>query len=437
MAWLRAHLRGHSEPRNSSSAINSIEKSPQYETSKDDIDAETSAAAKEHLESIKPEIERLEKELAEAERQFDASSRNVRDVRQFRDKARADFDLAVRDNVSKAELAEKQQAFNARKDAVDAAELDVQQKQTARDNAQAAAQGSDEGPKTTRTSLSRNSIRISTSARRRWPSSIREGFSKYKKEIMEWPIIDGFNSPLKITQDWLPNLTIQLGMARTARFDRCRTCHGAIDRVEAGNLPSFPFGHPGSNNVSEWVLQNKYPHPYATHPYPDLYLTSASPHPVGKFGCTICHDGQGSATSFKDASHTPNDPYEYEVWHDKLHYDSNHFWEYPMQPERLRESTCIKCHHSVVELGVHPKFGASAPKLYKGYNLIKEYGCFGCHEIQGFDGTRPIGPDLRLEPSTEAEAPKGSPTIRPKSPARCGKWDRRCGTSSRSSRRSL
>ncbi len=77
-----------------------------------------------------------------------------------------------------------------------------------------------------------------------------------------------------------------------------------------------------------------------------------------------------------------------------------------MQPERLRESTCIKCHHSVVELGVHPKYGASAPKFFKGYNLIKEYGCFGCHEIQGFDGTRPIGPDLRLEPSTEAEAAK-------------------------------
>ena len=148
---------------------------------------------------------------------------------------------------------------------------------------------------------------------------------------------------------------------RTARFDRCRTCHGAIDRVESGNLPSFPFGHPGTTKVADWVLQNKFPHPYATHPNPSLYLTGASPHPLGKFGCTICHDGQGSATSFKDASHTPNDPYQYEVWHADLHYTSNHFWEYPMQPERLRESTCIKCHHSVVELGVHPKFGAAPP----------------------------------------------------------------------------
>jgi mono/diheme cytochrome c family protein len=385
-------------------AINDIQKSPQYETSKEELQAKLKAAD-ENLKSIAPEIDRLKKELAEAERQFDASSREVRGVRAFRDKARADFDLAVRDGVSGAALARFQDDFNANQAKVDKAELDVQQKQTARDGLQNKLKDLTKSQDDTTVALTK--LNDNLDLREKALAKLDpEGFSKYKKEFMEWPIIDGFNSPLKITQDWLPNLTIQLGMARTARFDRCRTCHGAIDRVEAGNIPSFPFGHPGTTQVSDWVLQNKYPHPFATHPNPDLYLTSASPHPVGKFGCTICHDGQGSATSFKDASHTPNDPYEYEVWHDKQHYNSNHFWEYPMQPERLRESTCIKCHHSVVELGVHPKFGASAPKVFRGYNLIKEYGCFGCHEIQGFDGTRPIGPDLRLEPSTEAEAEK-------------------------------
>jgi hypothetical protein len=47
----------------------------------------------------------------------------------------------------------------------------------------------------------------------------------------------------------------------------------------------------------------------------------------------------------------------------------------PMQPSRFAESTCIKCHHSVTELGVNPKFGASAPKVVKGYELIQKYGC--------------------------------------------------------------
>ena len=169
---------------------------------------------------------------------------------------------------------------------------------------------------------------------------------------MQWPIIDGFNSPRKIDQIWLPDLKITLGMASTARFDRCKTCHRGIDRVEAGNMPSFPHGEEmvstsdaTDDQVKKWVDENKYPHPYATHPNPDLYLTSTSPHPTQTFGCTICHDGQGSGTSFGNASHTPNTPFEDEHWAEKYHYHSNHFWEYPMQPERFRESSCLRCHH--------------------------------------------------------------------------------------------
>jgi len=36
--------------------------------------------------------------------------------------------------------------------------------------------------------------------------------------------------------------------------------------------------------------------------------------------------------------------------------------------------------------------------------LIQTYGCFGCHEISGYDGNKIIGPDLRLEPTTAEEA---------------------------------
>ena len=44
--------------------------------------------------------------------------------------------------------------------------------------------------------------------------------------------------------------------------------------------------------------------------------------------------------------------------------------------------------------------------MFEGYSLIRDFGCFGCHEINGYDGTRPIGPDLRLEPQTAEEAGK-------------------------------
>jgi mono/diheme cytochrome c family protein len=399
------------QTRKQLAAINAIKTSPQYETSESELKAKKEAAQKQ-LDSIQPEVDKANGELAEADRLYDQISRTVRNVRAYRDKARADFDLGVRDGVGKARLDDLQNDYTAKQAIVDKDEFEMQEKKAARDAAQAKVKTISKSLDDSNAALTK----LNTDLELREKALAKldpTGFSAFKKEIMEWPIINGFNSPLKITQDWLPTLTIQLGMARTARFDRCRTCHQGIERVEAGNLPSFPFGHPSGEGLANMVLENKYPNPYSTHPNPDLYLTAVSPHPLQKFGCTICHDGQGSGTSFKDASHTPNNPYEYEQWHAKHHYASNHFWEFPMQPERLRESTCIKCHHSVVELGVHPTFGASAPKLYKGYNLIKEYGCFGCHEIQGFDGTRPIGPDLRLEPSTEAEAARiaADPTL--------------------------
>jgi hypothetical protein len=40
-----------------------------------------------------------------------------------------------------------------------------------------------------------------------------------------------------------------------------------------------------------------------------------------------------------------------------------------------------------------------------GYQLIRKYGCFGCHEVNGFDGpAKRVGPDLRLEPNYFAVA---------------------------------
>lgn len=224
-----------------------------------------------------------------------------------------------------------------------------------------------------------------------------------KRWSMELPILDGFNSHLRVHQDWLPDLMQPLGMTEIARFDRCRTCHMNSDKTLPGNIEAFPHGHPSTEDLEDWVSENKFPHPFATHPNPELFVTAASPHPVSDFGCTICHNGQGSGTSFGNAEHTPNDPQLQHEWEEEYGYHPNHFWEYPMLPERLQESGCIKCHHDVVELGQHPEFGASAPKVTRGFELIQKYGCFGCHEIHGYDGGVAIGPDMRLEPQTETE----------------------------------
>ncbi len=49
------------------------------------------------------------------------------------------------------------------------------------------------------------------------------------------PILDAFNSPLKIKQIWLPKLTLNNNFRDVARFDRCTTCHLGIDDTAPGS----------------------------------------------------------------------------------------------------------------------------------------------------------------------------------------------------------
>ena len=148
------------------------------------------------------------------------------------------------------------------------------------------------------------------------------------------------------------------------------------------------------------------PNPYTSHPRLDLFIGDASPHPMQTFACTICHEGQGSGTDFRWASHTPNTTLQADRWGKEHGWFDNPHWIYPMYPQRFAQSTCLKCHHNVVELESSERYPeAPAPKVVHGYDLIRKYGCYGCHEIKGFDGPiRRVGPDLRLEPSFFAVA---------------------------------
>jgi cytochrome c551/c552 len=142
-------------------------------------------------------------------------------------------------------------------------------------------------------------------------------------------------------------------------------------------------------------------HPFTAHPRLDLYLSDLSPHPQKVVGCTICHDGQGSGTEFPWTSHTPNDAHQQDKWTQEHGWFDNHHWIFPMKPARFVESNCLKCHHQKGGLEPSERFPEPpAPKLVKGWTVIEEYGCFGCHEINGFDSpTATVGPDLRLEPA--------------------------------------
>ncbi|MCH2114992.1 MAG: PDZ domain-containing protein [Pirellulales bacterium] len=160
-------------------------------------------------------------------------------------------------------------------------------------------------------------------------------------------------------------------------------------------------------NRSDWgraaslSIRRGFDHPFTSHPRLDLYLTDSSPHPEKVVGCTICHDGQGSGTEFPWTSHTPDNAEQQLKWTREHGWFDNHHWIFPMKAARFAESNCLKCHFDKGALEASDRFpDTPAPKLVQGWTLVEKYGCFGCHEIGGFDGPDSrTGPDIRLAPN--------------------------------------
>jgi mono/diheme cytochrome c family protein len=381
------------------SRISAIEADPAHKLALDEATQQVQVA-EQQVAAHEADIVLLKEKIATMAAEAAATMRILREKRAIRDVERAEYGLKIRDTAPAAETEKAKAEFDAAQTDADVYEVEYAQKaydlQQAKSELNTKTKARDDA-EAARKKVEADIVRLQKAIDKIEPSNT---FSALKRDFMLLPIINGFNSPERIQQDWLPNLKIDLGgMSKVDRFDRCRTCHYAIDTVDVGTNPAFPHGTGADGSGT-------YKHPYASHPRLDLYLTSASPHPLPKFGCTVCHEGQGSGTSFQNASHTPNDPHQLHEWakgpsEGGHNWFDNHFWERPMFPDRFKEATCIKCHVNVTELGVNAKHGATAPKVVRGYNLVKTYGCFGCHEIHGFEVGKPIGPDLRLEPNAD------------------------------------
>jgi cytochrome c2 len=136
-----------------------------------------------------------------------------------------------------------------------------------------------------------------------------------------------------LRQVWLPDL---------GRVDRCTTCHLGVDDPAFANAPA----------------------PFRTHP--GTWLTT---HPAERFGCSVCHDGQGEATDFRRAAHK-----------------SVLGEEHSMRPLETIEANCGGCHRSLEP--------PDAPRLAEGRRLIVESGCVSCHDIPGFERVGFRGPAL-------------------------------------------
>jgi mono/diheme cytochrome c family protein len=243
------------------------------------------------------------------------------------------------------------------------------------------------------------------------------------------PLIDGFASPTKIQQYTLNDLTIDYSFKQVTRYDRCTSCHLGIERANFDKeslaaLKDAPDAMARRLTAAHKLLADREKRgeslgfdpsdiprklaaipldggqvtQYCAHPRLETFVDPNCPHPVEKFGCTICHGGQGSATDFQNADHVPNSAHQAELWEKNHDWERGEFWDYPMLPARFVEASCLKCHHQVTDL---IRYGSKeeAPKLLRGFSLIRENGCFGCHEISGQKSGRQVGPDLRLEPN--------------------------------------
>ena len=125
-----------------------------------------------------------------------------------------------------------------------------------------------------------------------------------------------------IQQVWLPDLGV---------VDRCTSCHVGLKEASLADVPTQP---------------------YRKHP--------AIPHQLDEFGCTLCHRGQGAATTVSEA------------------HNSTLAWEQPILPARYLESSCGQCHRGPLP---------GTPTLNLGRNLLSRYGCVHCHTVKTPDGS--------------------------------------------------
>ena len=125
-----------------------------------------------------------------------------------------------------------------------------------------------------------------------------------------------------IQQIWLPDIGV---------VDRCTSCHVGLKEASLNDVPTQPFR----------------PHPVI-------------PHKLDQFGCTICHRGQGAATTVAEA------------------HSSTLAWEQPILPAKYIESSCGECHRGPLP---------GTPQLNQGRHLLSRYGCVHCHTVKLLNGS--------------------------------------------------
>ena len=184
--------------------------------------------------------------------------------------------------------------------------------------------------------------------------------------VRDLPVIDFLDPYYKVNQVVVREVKYDVNFAIVPKVDRCTSCHLGIENPDFTDAPQ----------------------PFTSHPNLDLYITSASSHPIDSFGCTSCHAGRGRGTSFVSSTHTPSNEEEKARWKDEYDWEVMHHWLQPMLPTHYTEASCFKCHNNNLDL-------KGADKLNLGLSLIDKSGCNGCHLVQDFPQLTKVGPNLK------------------------------------------
>jgi mono/diheme cytochrome c family protein len=160
-------------------------------------------------------------------------------------------------------------------------------------------------------------------------------YVKYQNEFRRLLVQKSGNKAAPI--DFEPGVR-QRWIEQLNRIDRCESCHLGVED------PRFQDA----------------PQPFKSHPDFDR-------HSFERFGCTVCHSGQGLATSVADA-HGPVKN-----------------WNRAMYNEDFMENSCSLCHGEYIQ--------AQAPVFAEGRTIFTEDGCRGCHLVKGTERIR-VGPPL-------------------------------------------
>lgn len=148
----------------------------------------------------------------------------------------------------------------------------------------------------------------------------------------------------------LPNGKImQIHVGEIDWVDRCESCH-------IGTREPFVFTPDDLYNAVEGQ-DSPFLEAFGSHPARELLAI----HDPTKFGCSMCHGGNGRSVADVEHAH-----------------GYNKHWLWRLHPEENIEAGCVQCHRDDLKLD-------HASVINDGKWLFYKKGCWGCHRYEGFD----------------------------------------------------